>query len=107
MEKTLVHTIKIIHHKLRCGEYRFLANFFRMIGSYVVECQDLERKLECDYDAIIIIKDRLNDENVENILKKYAPRAFGQQGISLEKVCDNEKKKFLYHCLDLIERTFP
>lgn len=68
MEHTLLRTVKIVHSQLNGGEYRLLADFFRIIGCFVSECT-LEEEPQEKFDLTIVIGKLFHEENKEKIEK--------------------------------------
>ena len=102
MEK-LIDTIKIIHAELRGGEYRFLADYFRLVGSHVCDCT-LKRDFTQAFGAVIVIKDGLDPQDLEKLKENY-PDAVLLSGIELSTATEEQKKEYLENCLYSIERN--
>lgn len=98
----LIDSIKIIHHELHGGEYRLLADFFRLIGSYVGECRLRDGEKKTDFDVVIIIDNHLPDGKLEELKNRY-PNHVILDGLDFEASNLNAvKKQYLHSCLDKI-----
>lgn len=95
----MVDSVKIIHDELRGGEYRFLADFFRLVGSHVCDCTLKREFRQTDFDAVIVIKEGLEETNVKRLEENY-PKAVFMGGLDLNISCDENKIKYLNDCLD-------
>lgn len=96
----MIDSVKIIHDELEGGEYRFLADYFRLVGAYVSECTLKSREQRGDFSAVIIIKTRMSDEDIANYQDKY-PNAVLLDTMNLSWK-ERGKKKYLLDCLNKI-----
>ena len=67
----MIDSVKIVHKYSAVGEKRFLSDFFRSIGSYVVEDVMEDSKYTTQFDVIIIITKDMNEKELENLKKNY------------------------------------
>ena len=76
--RIMLESVKIIHSWNRIKEYRFLADYFRLLGVHVCDCTLKSERLSPDFDIVIILKNGLNDDSVE-ILKEHYPNAIERE----------------------------
>ena len=101
-------SIQIIHDEFQGGEYRLLADFFRMVGFFVVNqtvrrsTASLTLSLRHKHDCTII----LDSEDWEN--DDYLRRLFANvvilRPVPEESYSERWKKRYLLDCLDVLSR---
>lgn len=100
MENSLIGAVKIVHDELCGGEYRLLADFFRMVGSYVCNCELKPEEGSASFDVVILVKKNLEDQIIQNFKEKY------ETVIELDAIesmnDDTVKKGYLAKCLSEI-----
>ena len=66
-DNKLIFSVKIIHHELVGFEYRLLADYFRLVGSFICDCT-LKTDPKGDFDVVVIIDgDNSLKEKIEQI----------------------------------------
>ena len=83
----MLESVKIIHSWNQIKEYRFLADYFRLLGVHVCDCTLKSERLSPDFDAVIILKNSIDDESLE-ILEEHYPNAIEKE------TSDNELKVY-------------
>ncbi|HBA69751.1 MAG TPA: hypothetical protein DCZ40_10415 [Lachnospiraceae bacterium] len=100
----MVEAVKIIHDELEGGEYRFLADYFRLAGIYVSECTLKSNEKKGEFAAVIIIDARLNEEQKEKFRQQYQNvveiAAWGTEG-------NDNRLEYLENVLDRLENINP
>ena len=101
MKEQRIKVVKIIHGELSCGEYRFLADYFRLIGCFVCDCTAGEEKSSTDYDIVIIVDREDIHQRIEGIKKQY-PQVATMRKLKLEERNIDEQKEYLMVLLEQI-----
>mgnify|MGYP004564076899 CR=1 FL=1 len=70
----MLESVKIIHSWNQIKEYRFLADYFRLLGVHVCDCTLKSERLSPDFDAVIILKNSIDNDSLE-ILEEHYPNA--------------------------------
>lgn len=98
----IVDTVKIIHNELECGEYRFLADFFRLVGSHVCDC-NLKNGSEAgeNFDVVIVIRRKLGKQLIDGLKEKY-PMAVFMDEMAGDNYLPADVLQYLGNCLDKI-----
>ncbi len=99
-DNKLIFSVKIIHHELVGFEYRLLADYFRLVGSFICDCT-LKTDPKGDFDVVVIIDgDNSLKEKIKQLKLSY-PNA-----ICLGRVEDSSEegwKNYLTECLQKIK----
>ena len=99
----LISSVKIIHHELVGFEYRLLADYFRLVGSFICDCT-LKTDPKGDFDVVVIIDgDNSLKEKITQLKLSY-PNA-----ICLGRVEDSSEEgweDYLIKCLQEIKKNF-
>ena len=61
----MLRAIKIIHSWNQIKEYRFLSDYFRMMGIYICGYTPQTDCLSSDFDVVIILKKDMDKNDVE------------------------------------------
>ncbi len=101
MKEQRIKVVKIIHGELSCGEYRFLADYFRLIGCFVCDCIAGEEKNSTDYDIVIIVDRGDIHQRIEEIKKQY-PQVAVMCKLNLEERNIVEQKEYLMELIKQI-----
>ena len=100
MENSLIGAVKIVHDEMCGGEYRLLADFFRLVGSYVCNCELKPEEGSASFDVVILIKKNLGEQIVRSFQEKYETVI---ELDPIESMNDNQvKKSYLAKCLSEI-----
>ena len=73
----MLRAIKIIHSWNQIKEYRFLSDYFRMMGIYICGYTPQTDCLSSDFDVVIILKKDMDKNDVEMLEERY-PKAIKQ-----------------------------
>lgn len=99
----LIYSVKIIHHELVGFEYRLLADYFRLVGSFICDCT-LKTDPKGDFDVVVIIdRDGSLQKNRNQLMSNY-PNAICLDRV--ENFSEEELKNYLETCLQKIEEKF-
>lgn len=102
MKEQRIKVVKIIHGELSYGEYRFLADFFRLTGCFVCDCIASEEKGNTDYDVVIIVDRGEVHEKIDRIKTRYSQVIIVSK-LELEKEDIKEQKDYLMKLLEEIQ----
>lgn len=70
----MLESVKIIHNWDQIKEYRFWADFFRLIGVHVCDCTLKSERLSSDFNVVIILEKGISGSSLE-ILREHYPNA--------------------------------
>ena len=85
----MLRAIKIIHSWNQIKEYRFLSDYFRMMGIYICGYTPQTDCLSSDFDVVIILKKDMDKNDVEMLEERY-PKAI-KQVFNVDKTKLNDK----------------
>lgn len=105
MNINIIEAVKIVHNELHGGEYRFLSDFFRMVGSFVGECYAYEKQLDTGYSVVILIKYGMSEDVIEDFRNRYGTMLIELEAIDLFATSNNEKVQYINNCIDQIKFT--
>ncbi len=98
-EEIRIESVKIVHHDLHSGEYRLLADFFRLVGSFVCECTLKENPKEA-FDVVIVIKYDVPEEKIKMFEGKGTLAVLDP--LDMLQAGPENKKSYIKGCLDKI-----
>ena len=67
----MLRAIKIIQSWNQIKEYRFLSDYFRMMGIYICGYTPQTDCLSSDFDVVIILKKDMDKNDVEMLEERY------------------------------------
>lgn len=79
----MIQSIKILHAWNQIKEYRFLADYFRMVGIYICGHTPQTDRLSYDFGVVIILKNGMDKNGVEMLEERY-PKAI-KQDLNVDK----------------------
>ena len=113
----MIDSVKIIHAEYQIKEYRFWADFFRLIGMHVWDCTLKNEDFSEDFDIVIVFERDLSEQKRKKICERYS-HAVMMKNVEDESFNINGKKKkdieewlsfwnqYLKDGLECIKRSF-
>lgn len=102
MGRQLIGSVKIIHNELRGGEYRLLADYLRLIGSFVCDCTMQVEQTETDFDIVAVIKAEIESNTLDQLSKNYESPIM-LEGLELANAGEGERYVYLSEFIDKIK----